>query len=74
MISVKDGERLNTAAEVWRVGIRSGAGKERSIVFQTQRYRPAGAKRRATRRIVAMDETLYFELLELAARTQRRKR
>lgn len=73
-ISVKDGERLNGVAELQRVQARSGGGRDRSVVFQTQKYRPTtDSRRRNSRRAVLISEELWFELLDLAAKSTRRR-
>lgn len=66
--SVKDGERLNTVAELERHAARSGQGAERSVLFTTQRYRVDGQTRRRTRRAVVISEGLWIELLQRAVR------
>jgi hypothetical protein len=54
-------------AELQRVGQRSGLGPHRSIVWQTQKYRPEGNHRRSSRRGVMVSEELFIELLYFAA-------
>jgi DNA-directed RNA polymerase beta' subunit len=73
-VSVKDGERLNTVGELQRVGARSGLGRERSVVWQTQKYTAEGNQRRSSRRGVMVSEELFIELLQMAARVRSRRR
>jgi hypothetical protein len=60
--------------ELQRVGARSGLGRERSIVWQTQKYTSEGNQRRSSRRGVMMSEELFIELLDMAARVKSRRR
>jgi hypothetical protein len=64
---VKDGERLNTVGELERHTQRAKMVPAHHVaVFETQRVKEPGRKRRRTRRGVMIPEELWLELLKEA--------